>query len=97
MKTSKINLLWKITVFIFGLSNVIPSRYSIYDEYLIPLVVSSLDPSNHFFLGIKIGITFFRVMRFVIFAMTIYQGYKIHKYAKQHNVFGYRDAFYKRE
>ena len=89
MKTSEINLLGKIAVFIFGISNIIPSRYSIYDQYIIPLVESNLDPSNPFFLGIKIGITFFRVMRFVILGMTIYQGYRIHKYAKQYNVFGY--------
>ena len=88
LKRSELNLLRMIGVFIFGLSNVIPSRYSIYDQYMIPFIETNLHPDNLFFSGIKLGLLIFWLMRFLILAGTIYQGYLIYKYAERYKIFG---------
>lgn len=41
-KKSEITLLKKIALFLFGLSNIIPSKISIYDEYIIPIIEKDL-------------------------------------------------------
>ena len=37
LKKSESKLIGMVVVFIFGISNVIPSEYNLYDQYLIPL------------------------------------------------------------
>ncbi len=96
MKKSEINFIGKILLGIFGITNIIPSRYSIYDEYLIPFIESNLDTSNVFFLGIKLGIFIFKLLRIIILVLTILLFYDAFKYGVRYNVFGLRDIFYER-
>jgi hypothetical protein len=96
MKPSEINLIKKILVFIFELSNIFPTSFSVYDKFLIPFMKANLEPSNPFFAGITIGFIFFDVIRIIIFILSIGTLIHIHKYAKQYNVFGYTDTFYEK-
>jgi hypothetical protein len=92
MKPSEKNLVVKIALFFFGLSNIFPTKISIYDQYIIPIIESDVNPADTFYLAIKILIIVFRVL---IIVGTAYQLWKIEKYAKRYNCFGYKDAFYK--
>ncbi|MBI2580339.1 hypothetical protein HYV85_00860 [Candidatus Woesearchaeota archaeon] len=83
-RKSEITLLKKIAIFLFGLSNIIPSKISIYDQYVIPMIEKDLTPANPFFIAIKLGILFFRILIIVI---TAYEIYDIIKYVKRNKIF----------
>src|SRR3989344_3135027 len=80
LRKSEITLLKKIAIFLFGLSNIIPSKISIYDQYIIPLIEKDLTSANPFFTAIKLGIVLFRIL---IIVGTAYEIYDIIKYAKR--------------
>jgi len=82
MKKSEFILAKKIFLFIFGLTNVIPSRISIYD-WIVAIIESNNIDGNPFSLSIKIGIIAFRLL--VLFA-TLYELYSIYKYNKKYKI-----------
>jgi hypothetical protein len=83
-KKSEINLIKKIAIFLFGLSNIFPTKISIYDQYIISIIEKDLSPGNPFFMAIKIGIIIFRIL---IILGTAYELYDIIKYAKRYKIF----------
>jgi len=85
MKKSEINLFKKICIFIFGLTNIIPSEINIY-EHIVNFIEKDLQPTNTFYLGIILGIWFFRLL---IILGTIYELYDLYKYNKKYKVVGY--------
>ncbi len=87
MKQSEKSLLKKIFLFLFGLTNIIPSEISIYDRYVIPLIESSTTRDNPLFVGITIGIVLIRI--FIILG-TFYELYNIYKYNKHYKIIGYK-------
>lgn len=91
-KKSEIKFIIMILIFIFGLTNTIPSEISIYDQYLIPTIEENTTPENIFYPHITFLIGIFR---FLIVVGTIYDLYVAFKYATRYNVFGLRQVFYK--
>ena len=86
MKKSEINLLKKIFLFLFGLTNIIPSEINLY-EHIVDFIEKDLQTTNVFYEGIVLGIWFFRAL--IIFA-TIYELYKIYKYNERYKIIGYK-------
>jgi hypothetical protein len=83
-KKSEINFLKKIIIFLFGLSNIFPTRISIYDQYIIPFIEKDLTQENTFFMAIKIGIVLFRIL---IVLATLYGLRDLIKYAERYKIF----------
>ena len=73
------NMIKKILLLLLGLSNIFPTRISIYDQYIIPIIENNLTSENPFFITIEIGIILFRIL---IIIATIYELYDIVEYAK---------------
>ncbi len=92
MKKSEINFIVGIIIFVFGLTNIIPSEISLYDEYVIPHIEDNATEENVFYPHITIIIAFFRIL---IVVATFLEGYKIFKYGVRYNVFGLRDLVYR--
>tara|TARA_Y100000031_G_scaffold139336_1_gene165958 strand:- start:150 stop:410 length:261 start_codon:yes stop_codon:yes gene_type:complete len=86
MKKSEVNLLKKIFLFLFGLTNIIPSQINLY-EYIVDFIEKGLLTTNVFYSAIVFGIWFFR---FLIVFGTIYELYNIFKYNHRYKVFGYK-------
>jgi hypothetical protein len=73
-----------IFLFLFGLSNVIPSKISLYDKYIVTPIEEDTTPDDVFYLATIIGIIFFRV---IILIASIYDLYRAFKYAVRYHVF----------
>ncbi|MFC2133839.1 hypothetical protein ACFLTH_04420 [Bacteroidota bacterium] len=58
--TATTKFIWKIALFLFGLSNVIPSKISLYDK-VVTLVVSNTKPETVFYTSILILAVLFRI------------------------------------
>jgi len=82
MKMSYLTLLKKIALFLFGLTNIIPSEINIY-EHIVNFIEKDLQPTNTFYLAIVLGIWLFRIL---IIIGTIYEAYDIYRYAKRHKL-----------
>lgn len=80
---SYLTLLKKIALFLFGLTNIIPSEINIY-EHIVDFIEKDLQPTNTFYLAIVLVIWLFRIL--IIFG-TIYEAYDIYRYAKRHKIF----------
>ena len=85
MKKSEINLLKRVLIFIFGLTNIIPSEINIY-EHIVNLIEKDLQTTNVFYSGIVLGIWAFRIL---IILGTLYEVYDIYRYNKKYKVIGY--------
>ncbi len=83
-RKSEINLLKKIVLFLFGLSNIFPSQISIYDQYVIPLIQEITTTDNIFYSHITLLIIIFRIL---IIMATVYEVYDIIKYANRNKIF----------
>ena len=79
---SYLTLLKKIALFLFGLTNIIPSEINIY-EHIVNFIEKDLQPTNTFYLAIVLGIWLFRIL---IILGTIYEAYDIYGYAKRHKL-----------
>ena len=86
MKKSEINLFKKIFLFLFGLTNIIPSRINIY-EHTVNFIEKDIQTTDTFYLGIVLGIWLFRIL---IFMGTIYALYNIFKYNQRYKIIGYK-------
>jgi len=84
MKKSEKNLIIKFLLFLFGLTNVVPSKINIY-ERIVDLVSMDLQPTNKFYMAILLGIWFFRIL---IIVATVYELYGMYKYDQRYKVTG---------
>ncbi len=94
LKPSEAKFLGKIVLFFFGLSNVIPSKYSVYDK-IISLIEPTITPDNVFYQSLTLLILIFHLFRLVIFALTIWEFIDTIKYGIRYNVFRLRDLLSK--
>lgn len=95
MKKSEITFLWRILIFFFGLSNVFPSEYSIYDK-IISLIEPTITPANVFYQSLSLLVLIFHLLRFLILAFTVWELVGTAKYGVRYNVFGLRDLLEKK-
>lgn len=94
LKPSEAKFIGKIFLFFFGLSNMIPNRYSIYDK-IISLIEPSITPENIFYQSLSLLILIFHLLRLVIFALTFWEFVDTIKYGIHYNVFRLRDLLSK--
>lgn len=79
MKKSEKTLLKKTFLFLFGLTNIFPSKINLY-EYIVDFIEKDLQITNVFYSAIVLGILLIRIL--IIFA-TIYELYSIVKFIRQ--------------
>ena len=92
MKTSEKNFMIMVGIFIFGLLNIFPNKISIYDQYIIPFIQNSINPSHIFYSHITFLIILFRL---IIIFVTLFEAYKALNYGIRWNVFGLNDLLTK--
>jgi len=92
MKTSEVNFILMVVVFIIGLTNLFPSEISIYDQYIIPTIQENITPEELFYPHITFLIVFFRI---IILVVTFIDLFALLKYAVRYNVFGLRQILTK--
>ncbi len=81
---SELTFIGMIIVFLFGLTNIIPSEISIYDQYLIPVIEGDIEPGDLFYPHINFLIVF---LRLIIIVATFFDFYKAIKYSVRYHVF----------
>ena len=86
MKKSEIKLISMILGLFFGCTNIIPTKINIYQNYIIPLIQNNIEPGTIFYPHIRTAII---ILYLTIIFTTILEGYKIYKYEKRYNVFGF--------
>jgi hypothetical protein len=94
LKPSEVKFLGKIFLFFFGLSNIIPSKYSIYDKIIL-LIEPTITPENIFYQSLTLLILIFHLLRFVILALTFWELIDTIKYGIRYNVFRLKDLLTK--
>lgn len=74
MKKSNKTFIKKIIVFVLGLTNLIPSEFSIYDKWIIPVIEGKITPSDPFYWHIEFLII---LIRLLIIVVTAYEAHDI--------------------
>lgn len=85
LNKSEQNFIIDIIIFIFGFSNIFPTKISIYDQYIIPIIEQNIS-QEHYFYSLITFLIF--IIKILIILGTLAEGYKIWKYTKRYNVFG---------
>jgi len=89
MKKSEFKFIVGILIFLFGLTNIIPSEISVYDQQVIPFIEQNTHPTDVFYPHITVLIIIFRIL---IVVATILDIVVVLSYGRRYNVFGLRDA-----
>ena len=76
-----VNLFGKIIVFLFGLSNIVPTQISIYDKFIVTPILNNVTLDNIWYNYILIIIIMFRLL--IIYG-TYKQAEDIYKYANRY-------------